>query len=68
MHRRRALLVLTFFALLVPFAHGEKNHSNGSYLVYVGTYTGPESKGIYVLHFDSASGKLTSEGLALKRS
>jgi 6-phosphogluconolactonase len=68
MHRRRALLVVTFLALLIPFAQGEKNHANGSYLVYVGTYTGPESKGIYALHFDSASGKLTSEGLAAETS
>ena len=32
--------------------------------VYVGTYTGPRSKGIYLLEFDSASGALTPKGVA----
>ena len=35
-----------------------------SYRVYVGTYTGGESKGIYLLELDPASGALTSRGLA----
>ena len=33
-------------------------------LVYVGTYTGGKSKGIYVARFDSAAGRLTSPELA----
>lgn len=58
MHRRSKFLVLTFF-LLLSFAHAADRHANGSYLVYVGTYTGPESKGIYAFRFDPASGKST---------
>jgi len=34
------------------------------FLVYVGTYTGPKSKGIYVSRLDIASGKLTAPELA----
>jgi 6-phosphogluconolactonase len=33
-------------------------------LVYVGTYTGPKSKGIYVLRMDRASGALTAPEVA----
>src|ERR1700677_4555176 len=32
--------------------------------VYVGTYTGPKSKGIYLLEFDPATGSLTPKGVA----
>lgn len=32
--------------------------------VYVGTYTGPKSKGIYLAELDLATGKLTSKGVA----
>lgn len=32
--------------------------------VYIGTYTGPKSKGIYLFSLDNASGKLTPRGLA----
>jgi len=35
----------------------------GQYLVYVGTYTGPESKGIYAYRFDPKTGDVTSLGL-----
>src|SRR5437667_7969752 len=34
------------------------------FLVYVGTYTGGKSKGIYVARFDSASGRLGAPELA----
>ena len=33
------------------------------YLVYVGTYTGPQSKGIYAYRFDAGTGKLDPVGL-----
>jgi 6-phosphogluconolactonase len=36
----------------------------GNFLVYFGTYTGAKSKGIYVSHFDSSSGKLSAPELA----
>src|SRR3954452_18153968 len=32
--------------------------------VYVGTYTGPKSKGIYMMKFDAGSGKLDAPELA----
>lgn len=35
-----------------------------SYLLYVGTYTNGDSKGIYAYHYDSASGELKEIGLA----
>ena len=34
------------------------------YLVYIGTYTGPKSQGIYVYKLAAATGKLTPLGLA----
>jgi 6-phosphogluconolactonase len=34
------------------------------YLIYVGTYTGPQSKGIYAYRFDADTGKLEPVGLA----
>lgn len=34
------------------------------WLVYVGTYTGPGSKGIYLLRLNSTGGELRNEGLA----
>jgi len=36
----------------------------GNYLVYIGTYTGPQSQGIYVYKFETSSGSLTPLGLA----
>jgi len=36
------------------------------FLVYIGTYTGPKSQGIYVAHFDSATGKLGAPELAVQ--
>lgn len=39
-----------------------------NYFVYVGTYTGPNSKGIYVYRFDEGRGRLTPIGLAAEAS
>ena len=36
----------------------------GQYLVYVGTYTGPQSKGIYAYRFDAKTGDIKPLGLA----
>ena len=55
-----ALLVLL---LLVPSTGQEKTASRSSYLMYVGTYTGPNSKGIYAYRFDAATGQATPVGL-----
>src|ERR1700730_1397415 len=69
MSRRRFLSSITaailFLFLLLPWpARPQKRRSNGTYLVYVGTYTGPSSKGIYAYGFDAATGQATSLGLA----
>ncbi|HEV2234022.1 MAG TPA: lactonase family protein [Terriglobia bacterium] len=60
------ILNLSFNILFSPGgAQGsEKTCTHGNYLVYIGTYTGPNSKGIYAYRFDPATGGLTSLGLA----
>src|SRR4051812_38521495 len=56
-----ALVIGAFFAVVaVAFA---AKHSADKYLVYVGTYTGPKSKGIYGLRFDPGTGRLEQIGL-----
>jgi 6-phosphogluconolactonase len=45
-------------------AAGALAASAADFLMYVGTYTGPASKGIYVYRFDAATAKMTSLGLA----
>jgi len=63
------LLTSILFVALVPQARasGPKNaQAQNEYLVYVGTYTGPHSDGIYAYRFDESTGKLTSLGLAAK--
>jgi 6-phosphogluconolactonase len=54
--RRQFLGLLTFGVAALA--------ADPQYLVYVGTYTGPNSKGIYAFRFDTASGKLDPIGLA----
>ncbi len=54
-----ALLVTVLF-----FACGSMFAKSNNYILYVGTYTGAESKGIYAYSYDAASGKLTPLGLA----
>src|SRR5882762_214887 len=56
MWRKYTLLFLALLALTTPVVWGQKTHAKGSYLVYVGTYTGPTSKGIYAFRFDPSSG------------
>jgi 6-phosphogluconolactonase len=56
-----AALALLFLAALLPRA--AKAASDGL-LVYVGTYTDTDSRGIYRLRFDDASGRLTPDGIA----
>jgi 6-phosphogluconolactonase len=58
------LCVLSLLPLVVPFFHAGKDTAmKHPYLVYVGTYTGPKSKGIYVFDFDE-EGAATSPRLA----
>jgi 6-phosphogluconolactonase len=54
-----------FLALVAaPLLQGAKKFSaKGDFLVYVGTYTRQESKGIYAFRFQPATGKLTPIGL-----
>ena len=47
-----------------PAMFAETVPSGGAMLVYIGTYTGAKSKGIYVSRFDPATGRLTSPELA----
>lgn len=42
----------------------EGSHTMSDYFVYIGTYTGPKSHGIYVYKLAAATGKLTPLGLA----
>jgi len=48
--------------------YGHEGHDPESFLVYIGTYTGPESEGIYTFRFDRKSGKLTSVNEPTKTS
>ena len=54
-----ALLMIALFVAL-----GSSSAKTNSYILYVGTYTGGESKGIYAYGYDAASGKLMPLGLA----
>lgn len=62
--------LLTFGTALVILVTGlspeitSARAAKTDYLVYVGTYTDHESKGIYAYRFDSRTGRLTSLGLA----
>jgi 6-phosphogluconolactonase len=57
MNRRRLILTLA----IAPLAAARKP---SKYFVYVGTYTGPQSKGVYSYRFDAGSGELEPMGLA----
>jgi len=58
-----AAWVFSFF--LAGYARSaEPAPTEGEYIVYIGTYTGKESKGIYAYRFDSATGRVSSLGLA----
>jgi 6-phosphogluconolactonase len=56
-------------SLVLLFAIGETGTAfaapaAGNFLVYVGTYTAKDSKGIYAYRFDASTGKITPIGLA----
>jgi len=62
---RRAFLLFTVLApLLVAVCATGAEKTKGKYLVYIGTYTQGESKGIYAYRFDAETGQSTSLGLA----
>jgi len=56
--------VLMFDSLQVQASDSSKENTSTSYLMYVGTYTKADSKGIYAYRYDASSGKSTSLGLA----
>jgi 6-phosphogluconolactonase len=67
MARRRLLTFGTALVILVTglsFEITSARAAKSEYLVFVGTYTDQDSKGIYSYRFDSSTGKLTPLGLA----
>lgn len=58
--RRSAILFLAWIVLAMPLLWAQKSSSKNTYRVYVGTYTGPTSKGVYAFPFDTTSGKAGS--------
>jgi len=62
--QRKYAFLLVLIVCLTQFAAGQKPPTKGSYLMYVGTYTGPENKGIHAFRFDSGSGKAVPVGVA----
>jgi 6-phosphogluconolactonase len=62
--RSLSLTVPLLAVCLAPFLPASAAQPQGQFIVYVGTYTQKESKGIYAWRFDAASGKLAPLGLA----
>jgi 6-phosphogluconolactonase len=61
--RRRCLQWLVLILSLVTVTAAKESPKN-KYLLFVGTYTEKESKGLYAYRFDAASSELTPLGLA----
>lgn len=65
---KRLFALLLLLLLCLPALAAGRNRSRSattkSYLVYVGTYTGPKSKGIYSYRFTLATGRAEPLGLA----
>jgi 6-phosphogluconolactonase len=60
-----AILFIALLAVVFPMQGQKANRSmKDDYLVYVGTYTGPKSQGIYALRFNSGEGTVDTLGLA----
>src|SRR5262245_49873767 len=56
----RLVALLGTLPFLVPCSPGaQKSAGSREYLVYIGTYTRDNSKGIYVCRLDAATGKLS---------
>src|SRR5206468_3498691 len=58
----RILIACLAVALFAPVAPAQP--AGAKMRLYVGTYTGAKSKGIYLFDFDPATGKLVDAGLA----
>src|SRR5581483_7963107 len=61
---RRTFLLLAIVLFAIGARGAEQTAARGKYLVYIGTYTQGESKGIYAYRFDAETGQSTSLGLA----
>src|SRR5258708_29730727 len=59
-----ALGFSAFFFMMLSMGDVNAKNESRKYLLYVGTYTKGDSKGIYAYRYDAASGELTSLGLA----
>jgi 6-phosphogluconolactonase len=60
----RGLAAALILAAHLPAPAAQKPSGKGESLVYIGTYTGEKSKGIYVYQFSSQTGEFTPMGLA----
>jgi 6-phosphogluconolactonase len=60
----RACLQGLFLLLALVTVSAARDSSKNKYLLFVGTYTGKESKGIYAYRFNAASSELTPLGVA----
>jgi 6-phosphogluconolactonase len=58
------LVALLVSCLTRPLGNAATPSAHGGYLVYIGTYTGAKSKGIYVARLDATTGKLSTPELA----
>src|SRR5205814_2778145 len=63
MRRQIAIFIAVIVFLLAAASGATQTNAKGSYLIYVGTYTGPTSKGVYAYRFNAVTGKSTSLGL-----
>jgi 6-phosphogluconolactonase len=57
-------IAFSVFGVASVRAQEQKSPAKGRYWVYVGTYTGPNSKGIYQFELDLASGAMKPMGVA----
>jgi 6-phosphogluconolactonase len=68
MRRQIAIFIAAIVFLLAAASGTPQANAKDSYLVYVGTYTGPTSKGIYAYRFSAVTGKSISLGLVAETS
>jgi 6-phosphogluconolactonase len=61
---RRLCVQWLFLLLALVTVTAAKDSPKDKYILFVGTYTGKESKGIYAYRFDAASSELTPLGVA----
>jgi 6-phosphogluconolactonase len=61
---KKAFRACVLLVTVLFFVSGSSLAKTNRYILYVGTYTGAESKGIYAFRYDAASGTLTPLGLA----